>query len=206
MIGTTVLVAVPACLAATLVGAALWLRRRYTVVDIVGASMEPSYRSGDRVLVRRTPCAKVLRGQVVVFERDYGDVEPPGDPATSVEQRPVEPGAARGPVAHGPVGARRPSWVGHPGRDRSWMLKRAAAVPGDPIPRDQIPALRHVPEPMVPAGHLVVLGDNAAASLDSRQFGYVTRERLLGVAVRRLTTSPTGTAPVGGEPGTPGHH
>jgi signal peptidase I len=190
VIGAILLVAVPACLVLAFVGAALWLRRRYTVIDIVGASMEPSYRSGDRVLVRRTPCAKVLGGQVVVFERDYGDAEPAGDPAASVQQRPV----GAGPVGAGPVAARRPSWVGHPGRDRSWMLKRAAAVPGDPVPRDKVPALRDVPERVVPAGHLVVLGDNPAASLDSRQFGYVTRERLLGVAVRRLTTNPAGTA------------
>jgi signal peptidase I len=73
-----------------------------------------------------------------------------------------------------------------PGGGPCWLVKRAVAVPGDPVPRAAVPALRHAPEQRVPAGHLVVLGDNAGASRDSRQFGYLPAAGLLGVAVGRL--------------------
>ncbi len=147
-------------------GGVLWLRRRYVAVDIVGASMEPAYRSGGRVLVRRARRVNVRRGDVVVFDRDYGDAATPQN----------RPRAARRAARH----------AVH--EDRSWMLKRAVAVPGDPVPHDRVPALRDTAGAAVPAGHLVVLGDNPAASLDSRHFGYVTRECVLGVVVRHLPT------------------
>src|SRR5438874_1130411 len=38
-----------------------------------------------------------------------------------------------------------------------WVIKRAAAVSGDPIPRDSVPALRSVPEQHVPAGQMRTL-------------------------------------------------
>ena len=42
---------------------------------------------------------------------------------------------------------------------------------------------------VVPPDLLVLFGDNAAASYDSRQVGYFPADRLLGVAVRRLGVS-----------------
>jgi signal peptidase I len=155
------------------VGAVLRLRRRYVAIDVVGVSMEPTYRSGGRVLVRRTPCAKVRRGEAVVFEWDYGDPESSKHPDAAAARPPA---IARRSADRAPVDV-----------DRSWMLKRTVAIPGDPIPRDRIPALHEVPERVVPAGHLVVVGDNPAASLDSRHFGYVRQERVLGIVVRRLS-------------------
>jgi len=67
-----------------------------------------------------------------------------------------------------------------------WMIKRVAAVPGDPRPEDILPATAGPPGPLVPAGRFVVLGDNAAWSHDSRHIGYIPGDRLLGIAVRRL--------------------
>ncbi|WP_222853773.1 S26 family signal peptidase [Fodinicola acaciae] len=64
-----------------------------------------------------------------------------------------------------------------------WILKRVAAAPGDPVPAQVRAAVR---DERVPAGQLVVLGDNAAHSTDSRQFGYVAVSRVLGVVLRRL--------------------
>ncbi|GAA3441503.1 S26 family signal peptidase [Planomonospora venezuelensis] len=67
-----------------------------------------------------------------------------------------------------------------PGR---WMVKRAAAVPGDSVPgvlADTAGA------PTVPPGRILVLGDNPAVSLDSRTFGPVPAERVLGVVIRRM--------------------
>jgi signal peptidase I len=70
-----------------------------------------------------------------------------------------------------------------------WIVKRAVAVPGDPVPRDRVPALRAVIERHVPAAHLVVLGDSPAHSYDSRHYGYVTADRVLGVVLRPLTVA-----------------
>ncbi len=78
-------------------------------------------------------------------------------------------------------------WTTRPARwpadGREWLIKRVAAVPGDARPQAIAPGLGG---PLVPSGQLVVLGDNAAWSLDSRQFGYVPAERLLGVMLRPL--------------------
>ncbi|MBP2706974.1 signal peptidase I [Microbispora sp. RL4-1S] len=67
-----------------------------------------------------------------------------------------------------------------------WHVKRVAAVGGDPVPARvaDAPALRDADR--VPAGHLVVLGDNPHASLDSRQRGFVPAELVLGVVLRPL--------------------
>lgn len=64
-----------------------------------------------------------------------------------------------------------------------WFVKRAVAVPGDPVPE----ALREIAgEATVPPGRFLILGDNPAVSADSRRFGYQGAERLLGVMVRRM--------------------
>jgi signal peptidase I len=67
-----------------------------------------------------------------------------------------------------------------------WLVKRAVAVPGDPVPRADVPALQAVNHARVPADRLVVLGDNAGHSYDSRKAGYFTGDGLLGVVVRTL--------------------
>jgi signal peptidase I len=79
----------------------------------------------------------------------------------------------------------------HPDRgaagDPPWLIKRTVAVPGDDVPRDRVPALRHNEERHVPAGALVVLGDNSSASFDSRQAGYFSGDTLLGIVVRKMS-------------------
>jgi signal peptidase I len=72
---------------------------------------------------------------------------------------------------------RPPSW---PPDGREWLIKRVAAVPGDAAPA-------WVPDEVgerVPDGWFAVLGDNVANSLDSRTFGLVPADCLLGVMVR----------------------
>lgn len=71
-------------------------------------------------------------------------------------------------------------------RECAWMIKRVAALPGDPQPTDCLPATAASAGDLVPPGQLVVLGDNAPWSRDSRQFGYVPAQRLLGVVVSHL--------------------
>jgi signal peptidase I len=132
--------------------AAWLLRRTLVVVTVNGESMEPTFRHGERVLVRRAGIDSVRPGQVVVVA--------PGRPQRLPHDYPL------------------------------WMIKRLRAIPGDPVPCDEVPILGAEPEPTVPAARMVVLGDNPSGS-DSRQLGYFYTANLLGVVVRRLPPRPT---------------
>ncbi|MFC7380844.1 S26 family signal peptidase [Sphaerisporangium rhizosphaerae] len=136
----TGLISTAALVALALAAMWAWLRRRFLVVTIHGQSMEPTYRAGERVLVRRTPLSAVRPGQVVVMT----DPVPPGQ----------------------------------------WIIKRAVAVPGDPVPEVMDASAGFGAR--VPEDCLVLLGDNPAVSVDSRRFGYFSGRRLLGVVSRRL--------------------
>lgn len=63
-----------------------------------------------------------------------------------------------------------------------WVVKRIAAVAGDPVP-----ACVRVQATRVPAGQLVVLGDNLDHSRDSRHYGFAGTDRVIGVALRQLS-------------------
>ncbi|WP_219602212.1 S26 family signal peptidase [Nonomuraea indica] len=129
------------------VGGLSWLRRRYVLVSVSGASMEPAYRSGDRVWVRRTTADGVRAGQVVVVRLPHPE-------------------------------------TGEAGPARPWSIKRVAAAPGEPVPEHGVPGWE--PGARVPPGCLVVHGDNAGDSYDSRHCGHVPGDRLLGLVVRRV--------------------
>ncbi|MBT2226074.1 S26 family signal peptidase [Nonomuraea sp. NEAU-A123] len=141
-----------------------WIRRRYLVATVSGPSMEPTLRSGDRLLVRRT--RRVRAGQIVV-------VRIPNPPPLDGLPPGIEPGD------EDKVPERSdPGW--------HLLVKRAVAVAGEPVPRQTFPALRDVPETVVPPCALVVLGDNPDTSWDSRDFGFVRGDQFVGVMMRRL--------------------
>jgi len=136
--------------------AAIAVRRRFLVVTVRGASMEPTHRDGERVLARRDGRAAIERGSVVV-------VECPDTEALTWS---------------GPARRRR--------HGDELLIKRVLSVPGDPVPRAQIPALAGAAEPVVPAGFLVLLGDNQERSFDSKLVGYFPVERVQAIVIRRL--------------------
>ncbi|GAA3619963.1 hypothetical protein GCM10022419_126980 [Nonomuraea rosea] len=157
-----IVVAVLVVLAAVV---AVVARRRLVVVQVSGVSMSPTYRPGDRVLVRRT--GSVRRGQVVVFE------------------------------------STRPSGWGTGPPAAPWAIKRVTALPGDPVPADVVRAVAAEPGAGVPEHALVVVGDGTS-SADSRVWGYLPADRVLGVVVRSLSSKPSSPEPGPSSPGPSG--
>jgi signal peptidase I len=64
--------------------------------------------------------------------------------------------------------------------DVAWRIKRIAAVAGDPVP-----AWLATDHPVVPAGRVVVVGDNTGRSEDSRQLGYIDLANVAGAVPHR---------------------
>ncbi|MFI0794836.1 S26 family signal peptidase [Micromonospora rubida] len=139
------------------------LRRHFVAVTVRGTSMLPAYDDGDRVLVRRAGTPTV--GQVVVVER----------PTHGWRLPPLPRGASAAAIAN-----------------RIWMIKRVTAVAGDPMPGG-LPAPPDGPGGRsVPRDRLVLLGDNRAASVDSRQLGLFPTERVLGAVLSGGRNPPRG--------------
>ncbi|GGV87494.1 hypothetical protein GCM10010340_69360 [Streptomyces griseoloalbus] len=134
------------------------LGRTLIAVTVRGSSMLPAFREGDRVLVRRGVLPAV--GQVVVVEQPM--------PGPQWDTSPL-------PRTAGALAVSR----------REWLFKRVAACAGDPVPLRAVPSSAR--DECVPQGQLVLLGDNARISFDSRQVGYFPSERVLGTVVRTLS-------------------
>lgn len=81
----------------------------------------------------------------------------------------------------GDVVVARPGRLGS-GGDR-WLVKRVAALPGDLVPES---VSGRVGRSTVPDGALILLGDNAVVSWDSRALGFFDVVLLLGRVERTL--------------------
>ncbi|HIV57632.1 MAG TPA: hypothetical protein H9902_06710 [Candidatus Stackebrandtia faecavium] len=130
-------------------------RRTKVLVIVDGNSMLPTYRDGDRLLVKRDRTAHVREGQVIALAPEHVDEDGRVVPAHEV------------------------------GDGSMWFIKRVAAAPGDRVPT-HIDALSSQEGEVVPDGCLVILGDNASESYDSRQEGFIDAQRLRGVVIRNL--------------------
>lgn len=130
------------------------VRRRVVLITVDGQSMEPTYQSGDRLLLRRADGRQVRHGQVVVVAGPHSaDGWLPGAP----------------PAVYG---------------TGNWLVKRAVAVAGEPVPSDVVAAAKVEPGSLVPRGHLVVRGDGVRSG-DSRLWGFVPVDQVLGVVLGR---------------------
>lgn len=69
-----------------------------------------------------------------------------------------------------------------------YVVKRVHAVVGDEVPVGDYPTLRATPT--VPDGCLILRGDNAGHSFDSRHAGYFSTADVRGVAVRLVSRAP----------------
>lgn len=152
-----------------------WLRRHYLIVTVLGRSMLPGYADGDRVLVRRVRPDQLRVGDVVVVDLRPCQV-------TAGAELDAGPGLVTDACDPAGSGGRRSAvppllWTSER------VVKRVAALPGDPVP----PVVAGADADLrVPAGRLVLLGDNPAESADSRQFGYVAAQGVVGVVLRHL--------------------
>lgn len=70
-----------------------------------------------------------------------------------------------------------------PGEGDSMLIKRVAALPGDPVPRTVRPAVDGAA--VVPPGMIVALGDNPGGT-DSRTWGFVPVGDVVGQVLRAL--------------------
>ena len=146
--------------------------------------MTPLLGAVAAVLVLVAQAAWIRRTFVVVTVAGRSMV-PTFEPGDRVLARRAGPGRVKtgdvvivGPAAGATV---------EPAPDRhALVIKRLAAMPGDRVPRQEVPALAEVPEWTVPPGKMVLLGD-APESADSRQLGYFDTERLVGRVVRRMS-------------------
>ena len=66
------------------------------------------------------------------------------------------------------------------------VVKRVAATAGEAVPPEVAERARLAPGDVVPAGSLVVLGDNADASIDSRAWGLLPESSVVAVVVRKM--------------------
>ena len=142
-------------------------------------SMENSLMVGDHILVNKfalapaslplerlfLPLSQVRRGDIVVFRY-------PGDPTQDYVKRVIGlPGETLKIVD-------KVVYLKSPGEDGYVPLLEPYGIHRDPgaVP----PGLDNFAETTIPEGHFFVMGDNRDNSMDSREWGLVPRENIIG--------------------------
>ena len=154
---------------------------------IPSASMEPTLMIGDRVLVEKLSYrfGDPDRGDVVVFEKDFAIL---ADPALEEDAPFYEDivDAFRGlfgfPTGNSQDFIKRVIGVGG---DRVEGKEGVVYVNGEPVDQSYLPegvTTSDFAEVTVPEGTIFVMGDNRTNSEDSRNFGPVEEDRVVGRA------------------------
>lgn len=123
---------------------------------VQGSSMEPTLQHGNRLLVNKITYrfSPPQRGDIIVFHA-------PPSPSKDYVKRLIAVAGDRVRVEDGVV-----------------------FVNGEPLDEPYVAAGDHsnLPEQIVPPGSVFVLGDNRARSQDSREFGFVRVDEIVGEA------------------------
>jgi signal peptidase I len=145
----------------------------FTVYRVPSRSMEPTIRDGQILFVS----AIALRnrdpafGEVVVFRY-------PPDPEIAYLKRVVAHGGTTIEMRHGAL------HVGGEAVDEPWLPPepiRTVEMEGRTIALREHEIYPDFAPLVVPPGHFFVLGDNRGNSEDSRAWGFVPRENMIGV-------------------------
>ena len=174
---------------------------------IPSASMRPTLLEGDVVLVNRlaydlkVPLTDVVlahlgtpqRGDIVTFTSPQDGMRLikriaalPGDTVEMRDNRLVVNGA---PVDYAPIGAVLESFGTHRSVDAERVRETFDEHPHTIQWLPQVASRSSFGPVTVPSGHYLMLGDNRDDSADSRYFGFVPRERLIGRAERILVSA-----------------
>src|SRR5207302_6119180 len=105
MMFTLLVMAVTLCCIGVIAYCLVLARRHRMVIEVIGRSMLPGFRPGDRVMLRRASAGQLAIGMV------------------AVARPPRRIPAAAGTAPEGPL------WA-----SRRWVIKRIAALPGDSAP------------------------------------------------------------------------
>jgi signal peptidase I len=155
---------------------------------IPSAAMEPTLEIGDRILVDRTGLAGVGRGDVVVFNPPRGADD-----------------NACGTPGHDAAAARQACPEPTPGESEMAFVKRIVAVGGDRLrieggrvvlngerldepyiePSEDCVICNLPREIRIPPDHYFMMGDNRGESADSREWGPVPEDSVVGATVLR---------------------
>lgn len=159
---------------------------------IVGSSMEPALLPGERVLVVKVG-GPIARGDIVVFRDPVRGETRIVKRVLAVPGDQVQVRGGEAQVLHEP--ARRSSGGAASGLRSAVPVTAGTAVAAaaEPPPEDLRPAARppergrrERPPESIREGHYFVLGDNRARSRDSRHWGQLSEEAVVGRAVLRV--------------------
>lgn len=163
---------------AALAAAVAWVLLAYgaQVYRIQGSSMAPALRSGERLLVNKVGArfAMIDRGDVIVFDdpKDSGTVmvkRVVGVPGDTVRYRGDDVQVLAAPGTAGSL--------------RAAVAPVASAAGTTPEPLEGSGAVSVV----LDAGEFFVLGDNRSGSRDSRHWGALRQEAIIGEAAIRVS-------------------